>query len=226
MDLPVTGYGEALDIQRALVAARIEKRLDADVILALEHPPVFTLGRNRGRENLMVSDAFLEEKGVELFQTERGGDITYHGPGQLVAYPVLDMGAAGLGVSEYVSALETIMVRTAENWNIRARGHMKHRGVWVDGKKLGSIGIAVKRGIVFHGLALNVNLSLAPFEWINPCGFKNITMTTLELESGERIDAGDVRPVIRQAFADFWGGPIMKRELSDFPLSLASDHSF
>ncbi len=134
-------YEEALDLQRGIVAARKEKRLHDDIILFLEHPPVFTLGRNGGRENLVVSEEFLQQQGVNVVQIERGGNITYHGPGQLVAYPILDLTAARLGVRDFVDGLETVMVRTASQWGVQADGHPKNRGVWIGAQKLGSIGI-------------------------------------------------------------------------------------
>jgi lipoate-protein ligase B len=198
VDLPLTDYQEALGLQREITAARKEKRLDEDVVLALEHPPVFTLGRNGGRENLVVSEDFLDRMNIAVVQIERGGNITYHGPGQLVVYPILNLNTARLAIRDYVGCLEDAMIRTAAEWGVEAAGHPKNRGVWVGGRKLGSIGVSVTRGICFHGLALNINTSLTPFDWINPCGLHNIRMTSLENELGREVLMEPVRNALKR----------------------------
>jgi len=203
MELPQTPYEKALEMQREIVIAKKEKHLKSDVVLALEHPPVFTLGRNRGRENLMVSEEFLAEKGVQVVQTERGGNITFHGPGQLVVYPILDMNVGHISIREYVEGLEKIMSLTVREWGIAANGDAQNRGLWIGNRKLGSIGVAVKHGICFHGLALNVNMDLTPFTWINPCGLHHIQMTTMEKESGKKISVAEVRTVLKKHVSGF-----------------------
>ena len=160
-------YPEALSLQHSLVETVSRGDLSG-VVLMLEHPPVFTLGQSGGIENLRVPLAFLEQSGICVIQAERGGSITFHGPGQLVVYPVIDLKPAGLSVAGYVQALEEVMIRTAADWNISAGRNPAGRGVWAENAKLGSIGIRVRRTVAFHGLALNVSLSLAPFEWIQP----------------------------------------------------------
>ncbi|MBI9085850.1 MAG: lipoyl(octanoyl) transferase LipB [Desulfobacterales bacterium] len=177
-------YTEALDLQHALVAARNDGRLKQDVLLIVEHPPVFTLGRRGGRENLCVSESFLARQKVAVVQAERGGNITYHGPGQLVAYPIVDLERRRMGVADYVTLLEEAMIRTAADWGVSARRDRVNRGVWMGDKKLGSIGVAVRRGVSFHGLALNVDPSMEHFSWITPCGLAGVAMTSLRQESG------------------------------------------
>jgi len=177
-DLAVIAYAEALDLQYRL-AAEVRSDNQTGIVLFLEHAPVFTLGKRGGHENLTVSDEFLDKHGVAVFQTERGGNITYHGPGQLVVYPIINLKATGLGVADYVDRLEEIMLRTAVDWNVHAERNTKNRGVWVGNNKLGSIGIAVKRGITLHGLALNVVTDLTPFSWINPCGLPDVGIISL-----------------------------------------------
>lgn len=203
MELPLTPYEAALEMQRQIVAAKKEKRLKSDAVLVLEHPPVFTLGRNRGRENLMVSEEFLSEKGIQVFQTERGGNITFHGPGQLVVYPILDMNTGRMGIREYVEGLEEIMSLTVKEWGIDAHGDAQNRGLWIGNRKLGSIGVAVKNSICFHGLSLNVNMDLRPFTWINPCGLCHIQMSSMEKESGKKISMAEVRTVLKKHMAGF-----------------------
>lgn len=196
LDLPVTPYPEALDLQRSAVAAIKTGRLDRDLVILVEHPPVFTLGRRGGRENLLVSEAVLREKGIEVVPVERGGDITYHGPGQLVVYPLIDLNRAPFRVVAFVEALEQAMVQTAAHWGVAASGDQGNRGAWVQGRKLGSVGITVRRGISFHGLALNAHTDLAPFGWINPCGIQACQMTSLAAESKETVEMAAVRRVM------------------------------
>lgn len=191
--LPQIDYRSAWELQAGLVAARRERSLDRDLFILLEHPPVFTLGRRGGRENLVVSEAVLKKRRIPVIQVERGGNITYHGPGQLVVYPIIDLHAAGLAVTDYVSGLEAVMIRLAADFGVSAHRDDRNRGVWVGDNKLGSIGIAIRRGISFHGLAFNANLSLEPFGWINPCGLKDVGMTTLACERGAPVSMAAVR---------------------------------
>ena len=188
----LTPYGVAHELQTRLVQARRE-RMDRDLFVCLEHEPVFTLGRRGGLENLRVSEEFLKEKGIAIVHVERGGDITYHGPGQLVLYPIIALTAAGLSVVDYVTALEEVMIRTASDWNIRAERNSLNRGVWVGGFKLGSIGIAVRRGVSFHGLALNANTSLEHFGWINPCGLQGVSIASMSQILGRPLAMDEVR---------------------------------
>lgn len=193
VNLPPADYRQVWQLQQELVAARKEKTIDIDTVLMLEHFPVFTFGRRGGMENLTVSENFLKKTGIGLIQVERGGSITFHGPGQLVVYLILDLQAAGLALTDYVTRLEEIMLRIAADWGIDARRRSLNRGIWVDSKKMGSVGIAVRHGIAFHGLALNVDLSLEPFSWIHPCGLKGIQVTSLARESEQSVPIGKVR---------------------------------
>ncbi len=198
LELPLTDYETARKLQIDLVAARKQGRLQNNVVLLLEHPPVFTLGRRGGLENLTVSQAFLQRMGIAVIPAERGGNITFHGPGQMVAYLIIDLHSARLTVTEYVEKLEEVMIRTAADFGVHAERNAMNRGVWVGNSKLGSIGIAVRRGISFHGFAFNVNVSLEPFEWINPCGLHGISVTTLVYERGENLSLTSVREQIKQ----------------------------
>lgn len=196
--LPVTDYGEAWHLQSNLVAKRKKEIINNNVILLLEHHPVFTLGRRGGLNNLSVSANFLENAGILVIQVERGGNITFHGPGQLVVYPIIDLKAARLKVVNYVESLEEVMIRTAADWGIKAVRKPINRGVWVGNNKLGSIGIAIRKGICFHGMALNVNISLKPFEWINPCGLPDIGVTSMARELACDISMNRVRKTIKR----------------------------
>lgn len=216
VNLPVVPYREALALQHRLVAARIADPALPDLVLMLEHAPVYTLGRRGGAENIMVPRARLEKRGITVVQTERGGFITYHGPGQLVAYPIVDINARRLGVADFVTSLETAMIATAARWGITAVRRPENRGVWVGHRKLGSIGIAVRRGVVFHGLALNITTDLTPFTWINPCGLENLAMTSLSAEGAAGVAMPAARPAMIEALSAAFGIPIREIDTMAF----------
>jgi len=196
VEFPVVDYRELLALQRGLVDAKARGALTHDLLLVLEHHPVFTLGRRGIRSGLLVGDDFLAARGIEVVHVERGGDVTYHGPGQVVAYPIVDLRANGWKVADFVNAIEEIMIRTAARWGIQAERNRQNRGVWVASRKLGSVGIAVRREISFHGLALNVDMDLRSFTWINPCGLAGCQMTSFREETGQDIRMGEVREAL------------------------------
>jgi lipoate-protein ligase B len=193
VELPAIGYRESWNLQSRLVAARRDKVIDRDVILLLQHFPVFTIGRRGGLNNLTVSSDFLKKSGIPVIQVERGGNITFHGPGQLVVYPIIDLRAARLAVGDYVENLEEVMIRAAFDWGITAERNPINRGIWVGNNKLGSIGIAIRRGVCFHGMAFNVNLSLKPFGWIKACGLQDSGTTSMERELSREVPMDQVR---------------------------------
>jgi len=163
------GYGPALELQQELIAGRKQGTLP-DQLLLLEHPHVITLGRNGHLENLLASDQIMERAGISFFPTDRGGDVTYHGPGQLVAYPILDLREWKRDVRLYVQAVEQTIIDTLADYGIEAGLHPEHIGVWVDGRKIAAIGVHISRWVTSHGLALNVNTDLSYFQYIVPCG--------------------------------------------------------
>jgi lipoyl(octanoyl) transferase len=188
-------YTEALAIQQRVVTAR-KQNLIGDTLLLLEHPPVLTLGRNAHRSNVLASDEFLRERGIELHEVNRGGDVTYHGPGQLVGYPILDLrgewpGKKGphLGPVDYVRLLEEALIRTCGDFGVMAQRICKLTGVWtiaggsIPEKKIAAIGVHVSQGVTSHGFALNVTTDLRDFGWIVPCGIADKPVTSLELEA-------------------------------------------
>ena len=193
VDLGLADYAAAYALQLQLVLKRRRGTPADDLFLLTEHPGTFTLGRRGGRGNLMVSEQFLKERNIPLVHIERGGDITYHGKGQLVLYPIMHLREAGLTVSDYVRLLEELMINLAAETGVSAARDPRNHGVWVDGKKLGSIGIAIRHGVAFHGLALNVNVSLEPFSWVNPCGLTGVQMTSLSLQGGRMIGMDEVK---------------------------------
>ena len=188
-------YTEALAIQQQVIAAR-KQNLIGDTLLLLEHPPVLTLGRNSSRANVLASDEFLQKRGIELHEINRGGDVTYHGPGQLVGYPIIDLrgdlpGKKGphLGPVDFVRMLEEVLIRTCGDFGVMTQRICKRTGVWtlaggsIQEKKIAAIGVHVSQGVTSHGFALNVTTDLRDFEWIVPCGITDREVTSLELEA-------------------------------------------
>ena len=165
-------------------------------------PRCLPSGRRGGLDNLTVPESFLRQKQIEVVHIERGGDITYHGPGQLVGYPIIDLRRRRLSVVAYVGKLEEIMIRTAADFGVNAQVDDRNRGAWVGDRKLGSIGIAVRRGISFHGFALNVNTDLSPFGWVNPCGLQGVGVTSLAEETGRILPMTEVRRTVCQYFEE------------------------
>ena len=178
-----TPYREAWDLQADLVRALREGGGD-NTLLLLEHPHVFTMGRVAAAEHVLWDDAERSDKAVDLIWSDRGGEATYHGPGQLVVYPLVDLRRAQLGVRDLVTALETSVIDLAAGFAVSAQSRRSAPGVYVAGKKLASIGIRVRRGASYHGLALNVALDLEPFRRINPCGYPGLEMTQLSALGG------------------------------------------
>jgi len=192
-DIPSMDYREMWQLQLSLVEAKSTRSDMPDVVFLVEHPPVFTLGHRGGRDNLLASEKFLKEQRISVFHVERGGNITYHGPGQLVGYPVVKLRSNGWRVADFVEALEEIMIRSLADWGIRSDRKPLNRGVWVGTLKIGSVGIAVRQGVSFHGFALNVNTSLEPFNWIHPCGLQGVQLTSVKRILGKKIPMEEVR---------------------------------
>jgi lipoate-protein ligase B len=193
-------YNEAWRLQSDIVSARFNGIIDTDIILFLEHPAVFTLGRRGGLDHLLVSEEFLKTSDIPIVHVERGGDITFHGPGQLVAYPIVNLKARNFGVVDFVEALEEIMLATVRPWGIAAERNPANRGIWVGNNKLGSIGLAIRKGISFHGLALNVNVDLTPFSWIQPCGLQGVCMTSMKQELGSELPMDEICAAAKKQF--------------------------
>jgi len=171
-------YGEALELQRQRAAARIRGEVE-DSLLLLEHPPVITLGRGATREHLRVEEPLLKTRGIEVWEIERGGDVTFHGPGQLVGYPVMDLTRHGKDLLFYMRKLEEVLIRTLLFYGIQGERRVGRTGVWVADAKIASIGVHVSRWVSRHGFALNVNTDLSAFDLIVPCGLNGIRITSM-----------------------------------------------
>jgi lipoate-protein ligase B len=203
-ELGVMGYEQAHALQLQCVQDQLDEGCCEEQVLVTEHPPVFTLGRSGSFDGLLKSREDIASSGVEIVHTERGGDITYHGPGQLVVYPIVNLRKRNLSVSAYIHQLEEIMLLTAADSGVTAVRDERNRGIWVGDNKIGSVGIRIRHGISFHGLALNVNLSLEPFRWVRPCGLMGVGVSSLQQELARDISMETVRANMRKHIMYFF----------------------
>lgn len=202
--LGLVPYVEAWELQKRMLAARIAAEAP-DTLLLLEHPPVYTLGRNSLAEHILVSDQDLARRGASVERIERGGEVTYHGPGQLVAYPIIKLDGAERSVAGMVDNLEQAIIDTLGDYGIRGERLPDQRGVWARGCKIASVGLAVKRWVVMHGMALNVAMDLSYFTLINPCGHPETVMTSMEQLLGQAPSLDEVGTVFATHFARIFG---------------------
>ena len=203
VDLGRRPYGEVLAVQRDLCRRRVSGELASDVLLLVEHDPVVTLGRGTREASLPIPVDALKGRGVEVFEVERGGDVTYHGPGQLVGYPILDLTEHRQDLHWYLRTLEQALIAALEALAITAERNPGLTGVWTGGRKIASIGIHVKQWVTLHGFALNVTTDLGYFDLIVPCGIQGVSMTSVARELGDRTPpdiAHDARAAVVNAF--------------------------
>lgn len=192
-------YGEVLEMQRALAAERIAGGRP-DTLLLVEHDPVVTLGRSTKREHLLLSEKALADRGVELFDIERGGDVTFHGPGQLVGYPIFDLQQHKQDLHWYLRQIEQVLIEALATYGITGSRVDKYTGVWVDDRKIASIGVHARSWVTWHGFALNVTTDLSYFDVMVPCGIPQVTMTSIEKEIAGPIRLPDVASRVIASF--------------------------
>jgi lipoyl(octanoyl) transferase len=201
------GYLQALALQERLLEARAAQQIP-DTLLLLEHEPVITLGRGAKPEHVLASRERLLEQGVELYETGRGGDVTYHGPGQLVGYPIIDLNPDRRDVRKYVAGLEEVMIRIAAEYGLAARRIAGLNGTWIEERKLGAVGVRIRRWVTMHGFAINVTTSLNAFELIVPCGIADKQVTSLERELGDAPSMQAVTALAARVFGDVFGATL------------------
>jgi lipoyl(octanoyl) transferase len=204
--LGVVRYEDGVSRMAELAASR-EQGLVPDTVLLLEHAPVITLGRSAKVAHVLASREELEQRGIALHETGRGGDVTYHGPGQIVAYPIFDLRPDRCDVRRYVGGLEETMIRVAANHGVRAARRPGFPGVWVGRHKIGAIGVRISRWVTTHGLALNVSTALDAFDLIVPCGIRDAGVTSLARETGNDLTIARVMGELEDAFRAVFGGP-------------------
>jgi lipoyl(octanoyl) transferase len=209
--LGLVDYASALELQRERVAQRKAGAIP-DTLLLLEHPHVYTLGRNARQENMLVSAEWLASRGAQVFRTDRGGDVTYHGPGQLVGYPILDLTQHRRDISWYMRSLEEVFIRTARDYGIEAGRSEGAAGVWVGNDKLVAMGVHLSRWVTSHGFALNVKTDLRYFEWIVPCGLAGKGVTSLAKLLGHPVEMDDVVERVVKHFGAVFGVEVLAVE--------------
>jgi lipoate-protein ligase B len=221
VNLETIPYADALALQHRIVDARKRGVLN-DVLLLLEHPPVFTLGRNANDSNIIASPDFLKEQGIDVFHVERGGDVTYHGPGQLVGYPILDLHNFRMDVGWFVRSMEELLIRTLADFGIQGKRVEKLVGVWVDTPngeaKVVQIGARIEQWITYHGFALNVNPNMQHFDFIVPCGITDKAVTSMTRLLNHPIEMREVRERVAVRFAEVFGAELVevtKEELEE-----------
>ncbi|MCB0733612.1 MAG: lipoyl(octanoyl) transferase LipB [Flavobacteriales bacterium] len=201
-------YQQAWDLQKNVVAQRIAGTI-ADQLILCEHPHVYTFGKSADRSNLLISPDFLEAIGAQSFEIERGGDITYHGPGQLVGYPILNLHLRQMGVKKYVDLLEDSIIQTVAQFGIEATRIDGLTGIWIDDvipRKIAAIGIKISRGVTMHGFALNVGTDLSYYNHIVPCGITDKGVTSMAKETGGILGVDEVIPTYIQCFSAVFEG--------------------
>lgn len=201
--LGTVDYDEAHELQKQLQAKRIAGEI-GDIVLLLEHPPVLTLGRSAKNEHVVASKDFLESMGISVHEVGRGGDVTYHGPGQLVAYPIIDLKPDRKDVRKYVWSLEEAMIRTCSDFRVEASRIAGLNGTWIEDRKVGAVGVRISRWVTMHGLALNANSNLNHFELIVPCGIDDKSVTSLTQELGREVSVADVTTPLAAHFAKLY----------------------
>jgi lipoate-protein ligase B len=226
VDLGLVPYLPACEWQRRLVQAR-KAAVIPDLLLLCEHPHVITLGRNGSRENLRANDRLLAQQQVEFHHSDRGGDITYHGPGQIVGYPILDLTDHRRDVRWYVEQLEEIMIRAAADFGVRARRDAAHRGVWLatpaGDEKLAALGVHLSRWVTSHGFAFNVSTDLRYFDLIVPCGIAGSRATSLEKLLGRSVRSEEVKPRLVAHFAEVFGRRLESVSVGDLTRAMRTD---
>ncbi|MEE8400338.1 MAG: lipoyl(octanoyl) transferase LipB [Desulfobacterales bacterium] len=206
--LGLMDYQQAFDLQDRLIQERIAGDIGTDILLLLEHPPTLTMGKRDDPKHLLVSESEISARGVAIVSTDRGGSITWHGPGQLVAYSIVDLKQRQMDVHKYIRNLETVIIRTLADFSIRSARDENHVGVWVEQDKIAAIGVRIRKWVTKHGFAINVNSDLTPFSLINPCGITDRGVTSIAAILGHDVSMEDVRKGVVKHFSDVFDMPV------------------
>jgi lipoyl(octanoyl) transferase len=199
IDLKLIDYKEAWDIQKHFFNLRADDRVN-DTLFLLEHPHTYTLGKTADRKHLIGNQDFLNQNNISIYDIDRGGDITYHGPGQIVGYPIISLTDWFQDTHKYLRALEEVIILTCSNYGLIGKRDSKYTGVWIQNRKIAAIGIKVGRWITMHGFAFNVNTDLSLFSGIIPCGIADKDVTSLKRELGSDVDISEVKKLLLQNF--------------------------
>ena len=203
LEFSLEPYQRMWDLQRSLMHARQEDDIP-DALMLLEHEPVITLGRRGKESHILATPEALKEAGISVYRVERGGDVTYHGPGQIVGYPILRLTSFGLGVADYIHLLEEVIIRTLSDLGLTGRRRDKIIGVWLGNNKVAAFGARIERGVTYHGFALNVNPIMEHYEFIIPCGITDAGVTTIQREVAQPVNVSQTRKRIRHWFSEIF----------------------
>jgi lipoyl(octanoyl) transferase len=203
LNLGIIDYKKAWDLQKEIFNRRVNDESE-DVLLLLEHPNTYTLGKTADRENLKGSEDYLESNQISVYDIDRGGDITYHGPGQIVGYPIIDLNNWQQDTHKYLRALEEVIIKTCAEYNLKCERNPNHTGVWINDRKIAAIGIKVSRWVTMHGFAFNINTDLNLFNGIIPCGIKDKAVTSLKNELRSDINISEVKELLVKYFKEIF----------------------
>ena len=209
-DLGFIDYKEAWDMQKQILALRSEKKID-DIFLLLEHPNTYTLGKVADRSHLVGTEDYLKDNKISVYDIDRGGDITYHGPGQIVGYPLIDLNDWHLDTHKYLRSLEEVIIKTCAHFGLTGTRDPKYTGVWIENRKIAAIGIKVSRWITMHGFAFNVNTDLSLFNGIIPCGIHDKEVTSLNKELNKEFDIQEIKEILFRNFKEVYGYSTVNR---------------
>ncbi len=212
----LTDYSHAIRAQRELAGARARGELPHDMLVLLEHPRVITLGRGASESNISASSELLLSRGVEVHETERGGDVTYHGPGQLVGYPIIYLAQHKKDLHWYLRQIEEVLIQTLAGYEIPGKRVVGYTGVWVGNRKIASIGVHVTRWVTFHGFALNVTTDLNDFDLIVPCGIEAVDMTSMQRELGRAYGLAEIGDRVSESFASVFNLHLERADAREF----------
>jgi len=215
-DLGLKDYKETWDLQEQLFAEMLpgeKEQAIAGHLIFVEHPHVFTLGKSGSESNLLINEAMLKQKGAQFYRINRGGDITYHGPGQVVGYPIIRLDRFAMGIRAYIENLEETIIRTLKTYGIEAGRLEGASGVWLDAdkpaaRKICAIGVRASRQVTMHGFAFNVNTDLSFYQLINPCGFIDKGVTSMQKELGREVDMPELKAVLLEQFKGVFGAEV------------------
>jgi len=201
LDLGLVSFGEAYSVQKEALAS-VKLRKEGESIIFAQHYPVFTIGRLGKRENILANAQELNSRGIDIINTDRGGDITFHGPGQIVVYPILDLTKRSKDMHKFLRGLEEVVILTLSGYSVNSFRIKDRTGCWTDKGKIASIGVAASGWVTYHGFALNANVDLSYFDMINPCGFRDINMTSMKDILDNEVDLEKLKERLIRHFSD------------------------
>ena len=218
-NIDVIDYKEAWQLQKDVLEARCNNKIK-DTLFLLEHKNTYTLGKVADKNHLISTEKFLNDNDISVYEIDRGGDITYHGPGQIVGYPIINLNDWKKDTHKYLRALEEVIIKTCNNYGLKAERNKKYTGVWIEDRKIAAIGIKVKKWVTMHGFAINVNTDLSLFNGIIPCGIEDKDVTSLKNELGKKIDISKVKEILLSNFKDVFAyNEIKNIKYNEFSLS-------